>query len=132
MLKRLLPLALLCALPVLAETPNEAASAIHDLIAERNYEVLFPTRYTEWHKAEKEGVPKEKAIARLTRMFEKQHDMLLQLYAQLKDAEFTIAEAPIPQPTETGKMATAEVTLGERTIPFNLYEMKDGTWGFHL
>lgn len=35
MLKRLLPLALFCDLPVLAETPNEAASAIHDLIEER-------------------------------------------------------------------------------------------------
>ena len=132
MLKVFLPLILISALPLCAETPNEAATAIHDLIQNKNYEVLFPKRYTEWHKVEKEGVPPEKAIARLSGMFEKQHEILLSVYAQLKEAEFTLSETEIVQPTETGKMASATVTVRGKEIPFRLYEMKDGTWGFHL
>ena len=120
------------AVSVYAETPNEGAAAIRDLIAAKDYETLFPTRYTEWHKTEKAGVEKNQAIARLSQMFEKQHDTLLSVYKQLAEAEFTFSENEHAQVSETGRVATATVKLGTKKIPFRLYEKKDKTWGFHL
>ena len=123
---------LLSVVTVNAETPNEGSSAIHQLLKEKQYDVLFPTRYTEWHKTQAEGMAKQEAVAKLSKMFEKRHDVFLSIYKQLMEAEFTITEQDTPQPGETGKVATAQIQIGSNEIPFKLYEMKNGTWGFHL
>jgi hypothetical protein len=131
-LKTLVAFTLLTSAILHAETPNEGASVIHELIKERKYDILFPTRYSEWYKIEKEGIGKEEAVAKLSKMFEKQHGVLLSVYKQLSEATFTISEKENPQVSETGKVASATIELGSKEIPFKLYEMKDGTWGFHL
>ena len=133
-MKRILSLILLTLTAVVAnaETPQEAAKAIHDLIQAENYAELFPTRYSEWHKVEAEGVAPEKAIERLSAMFKKQREPMLSIYSQLAEAEFELSTKEKPQVSETGNIATATVKFGEREIPFKLYEMKSGLWGFHL
>ena len=116
----------------MAETPQEGAKAILDLIKARNYQELFPTRYSEWHKVEAEGVPVDKAVEKLSRMFEKKHEMIVGMYEQLATADFTMGKSEIVQKGETGDMATAEVTVGDKKVPFRLYKMENGKWGFHL
>ncbi len=125
-------LTLFCSAILHAETPNEGAAVIRDLIKEKKYEVLFPSRYSEWHKTEKEGLGKDEAVAKLSKMFEKRHEAFVSIYDQLAAAEFTISERENPQEGETGKVASTTIKLGSREVPFKLYEMKDGTWGFHL
>lgn len=134
MLKQLITLVALtfAAVTAHAETPQEAAKAIHDLLETENYAELFPARYSEWHKVAAEGVAPEQAIEKLAGMFKKQREPLLAIYSQLADADFTLGDYEYAQVTETGKVATATVKLGEREIPFKLYEMKNGLWGFHL
>ena len=131
-LRIFLTLMVLSAASVYAETPNEGAAAIRDLIQEKNYKVLFPSRYREWSKIEKEGVDKDDAIVKLSKMFDKKHEVLLSVYAQLQDAKFTISEKENPQISETGKIAVARIKIGSKEVPFKLYEMKNKTWGFHL
>ena len=123
---------LLTATGTYAETPQEGAAEILTLLKARNYAELFPARYSEWHKTETEGVPLEEAVKRLSRIFEKNHDMMVGVYEQLTKAEFTTGENEHAQISETGETATAEVTIGEKTVPFTLYKMKNGKWGFHL
>jgi|GEM_PF-4574022 len=130
--KTLIVFSLLASAILYGETPNEGAAVIRDLIKEKKYDVLFPSRYSEWHKTEKEGVGQDEAIRRLSVMFEKKHEVLLSIYEQLAESEFTISEYEYPQVTETGKVASAMVQFGSKAVPFKLYEMKDGTWGFHL
>lgn len=125
-------LGLLLTMAAQAETPQEAAQVIHDLIKSENYSKLFTTRYSEWHKVETDGITPEKAVEKLSGMFKKQREPLLAIYSQLAAADFTIETRDNPQISETGKVATATVKLGERDIPFKLYEMKSGLWGFHL
>ena len=43
-----------------SETPNEAATAIRDLIKEKKYDVLFSERYSEWYKVKEEGIGKDR------------------------------------------------------------------------
>lgn len=132
-LKIIVVLTLICSASAIhAETPNEGAAAIRDLIKEKKYDVLFPTRYSEWYKTEKEGIGKDEAVAKLSKMFEKRHDVFVSIYDQLASAEFTISEKENPQKGETGKVASTVIKVGTREVPFKLYEMKNGTWGFHL
>ncbi|HEY5653437.1 MAG TPA: hypothetical protein VIR63_03600 [Pontiella sp.] len=114
------------------ETPQAAAAVISELLQQRNYSTLFQERYSEWHKVEAEGVPPEVAISKLTALFEKQHDTLVDVYNQLAKAEFTINQNDIPQKTETGDVASATISLNGENIPYRLYKMKTGLWGFHL
>ncbi len=115
-----------------AETPNKAASEIHSLLASKDYDTLFKTRYSEWYKAKKENMKEEDAIKMLSQRFEKQHSILLSVYEQLKTAKFTISERENPQQSENGKVAQAMVTVNSKKLPFKLYQMKDDKWGFHL
>ena len=115
-----------------AETPAEGAAVIHELVKEKNYDVLFPTRYSEWYKVKKEGVAEDVAIAKLSKLFEKEHEVILSAYAQLTKADFTLSEQENPQISETGKVASAIVKISSKEIPFKLYEIKGGAWGFRL
>ena len=115
-----------------SETPNEAATAIRDLIKEKKYDVLFSERYSEWYKVKEEGIGKDEAVAKLSGMLEKQYDVVVSIYDQLATSDFTISEKENPQEGETGKVASTVIKVGTREVPFKLYEMKDGTWGFHL
>lgn len=117
---------------VFAETPKEGAAAILQLVTDRNYSVLFQQRYCEWYKVEAEGVEPEKAINKLSSMWEKNHEMMVQLYKQLANADFELSKNEKPQETETGDVATATVLIGEKKVPYSLYKMKSGRWGFHL
>jgi hypothetical protein len=130
--KFILLLSLFTVLSVHAETPKEGATAICELIKAENYTELFPSRYSEWYKIENEGIAPEQAIAQLSRGYQKQHEMILDVYSQLADAKFEISERENPQKSETGKVATATVTIGDKQRPFKLYEMKNGLWGFHM
>jgi hypothetical protein len=123
---------LCCAIISRAETPAEAAAEIHRLIQAKQYEMLFTQRYSEWHKIESSGESQEDAIKKLSAMFEKQIVMMLQVYQQLSQAEFSLGKSPHPQKSETGDTATATINLGHKEIPFTLHLMKSGVWGFHL
>jgi hypothetical protein len=114
------------------ETPNEGAAVIRDLIKEKNYEALFPARYSEWHKTEKEGMEESEAISKLSDMFEKRHEVYVSIFEQLTEAEFTISQSESPQISETGKVASTVIEVNSREVPFKLYEMTNGIWGFHL
>ena len=114
------------------ETPQGAAAAISDLLSNRDYSTLFQERYSEWHKVEAEGVEAEVAITRLSAMWEKQHDMLASVFKQLASAEFALSKSEMPQKTETGDVATANVSVNGKDITYRLYRMKNGLWGFHL
>lgn len=115
-----------------SETPNEAAAAIRDLIKEKEYDILFPERYSEWYKTKEEGIGKDEAVAKLSGMLEKRHELIVSIYDQLVTADFTVTEEGNPQESETGKVASTVIEVSTREVPFKLYEMKDGTWGFHL
>lgn len=115
-----------------AETPNEAASEIHALLASKSYETLFKTRYSEWYKVEKESMEEDEAVKKLSQVFEQQHSLLLSVYEQLKNAEYTISKNDNPQPSENGRVAQATITLQSKALPFKLYQMKNDKWGFHL
>ena len=123
---------LLGALTLNAETPQEGAKAIYELIKAENYTELFPSRYSEWYKVENEGIASDKAIARLSRGYQKNHEMILSIYTQLAEAEFELSQRENPQISETGEIATATVKMGEKERPFKLYKMKNGRWGFHM
>ena len=128
----ILLISLFTALSLNAETPQEGAKAICELVKAQNYSELFTTRYSEWYKVENEGIPADKAIAQLSRGYKKQHEMILSVYTQLAEAEFELSERAKPQVSETGEIATATVKLGEKERPFKLYKMKNGLWGFHM
>lgn len=119
------------ALTVGAETPNEGAKAILDLVKSKNYTDLFKTRYAEWYKVEADKVEPQKAVESLSGKWEKQHDLMLSLYEQLSTAEYELSSIDSPQASETGEVATTTVTLGQKKIPYKLYKMKSGLWGFH-
>ncbi|MEX0326767.1 MAG: hypothetical protein AB3N33_11840 [Puniceicoccaceae bacterium] len=133
LIKVLLPLALLFSSSLMAETetPNQAAAAILSLLEEKNYDSIFTTRYTEWYKVEAAGVEPAVALEKFSKRWEKQYDMLISVYQQLKDAEFQFESSEIKQPGETGRVAVTTVKLGEKELPFKLFEMENGTWGFH-
>lgn len=114
------------------ETPQDGAAAISDLLQKRDYSTLFQERYSEWHKVEAEGVEPEVAIKKLSAMWEKQHDMLASVFKQLASAEFALSKSEMPQKTETGDVATANVSVNGKDIAYRLYRMKNGLWGFHL
>ena len=115
-----------------AETPQEGAKAIRALIEAKKYEELFKTRYSEWHKVAKAGVSEEEAIVKMSKRFDLQHKVMMDLYGVLSTAKFEMGKAEIVQESETGKTATAKVKIGDKEIPFTLYEMKNGKWGFHM
>lgn len=119
------------ALLLQAETPQAAARAIHQLIQAENYVELFPARYTEWYKFEQQGIAQDQAIAQLARGFQGQRALILSVYSQLAKAEFKLSQRDNPQISENGKIATASVRLRDKEIPFTLYQMKNGLWGFH-
>ncbi len=128
----ILAIALICSNTLQAETPQEASKAIHALLVAKDYKTLFTTRYSEWHKVAKDGVEPDKAVEKLSSMFEKKHVILVDLYKSLSTAKFEMGKNEHAQESETGKTATAQVPIGDKEIPFTLYEMKNGKWGFHL
>ena len=132
MKKLIVFLSFIAALALNAETPQEGAKAIYELIKAENYAELFPTRYSEWYKVENEGIASDKAIAQLSRGYQKNHEMILSIYRQLAEAEFELSQREKPQVSETGEIATATVKMGEKERPFKLYKMKNGLWGFHM
>lgn len=136
MMKRIIvivfAIVMFCALEVAAETPQEGATAILKMLKARNYSDLFQQRYSEWHKVEAEGVKPEVAIKKLSTIWEKNYDMLVKLFEKLSNAQFKITKNDNPQKTETGDIATSTVTIGEKKIPYRLYKMKNGLWGFHM
>ena len=113
------------------ETPQDAAGTIAGLLEKRDYSTLFEQRYTEWYKVEAEGVAPEAAIKKLSSRWEKQHGMLLSVFKQLASAEFTLSKSDTPNQQETGDVATATITLNGKDIPYQLFKMKNGLWGFH-
>ena len=115
-----------------AETPKQGAEAMLKLLKERNYADLFQKRYTEFYKAEKEGVKPAQAIKQLSAMWERNHDMMLKLFEQLAKANFEMSKTERPQPSETGDIATCTIVMGEEKIPYQLYKMKTGLWGFRM
>ena len=57
--------------------------------------------------------------------------MLLSVFKQLASAEFTLSKSDTPNQQETGDVATATITLNGKDIPYQLFKMKNGLWGFH-
>ncbi len=115
-----------------AETPKDGAAAILKLLKDRSYSELFQKRYSEFYKAEAQGMKPEQAVEKLTEVFNKNYDRLLKQYEAMAKADFTIEKNPAPQQTETDEIATATVQIGETKTPCRLYKMKTGGWGFHL
>jgi hypothetical protein len=115
-----------------SETPSEAASTIGTLLKNRDYTTLFQERYSEWHKVETEGIEPEAAIAKLSGMFEKNHEMLVAMYDQLATADYAFSQNEMPQTSETGEIATATISVNGRELSVKLYKMTNGRWGFHL
>ena len=130
-MKKLLSLVLFSiALTAGAETPNEGAKTILDLVKAKNYADLFKTRYAEWYKVEAEKADPQAAVEKLSKRWEKQNATILSIYEQLSTAEYELGTMDNPQVSETGEVATATVTLGQKKIPFKFYKMKSGLWGF--
>ena len=121
-----------CAVDAIAETPQEGASKILKFLKAKNYSDLFQQRYTEWYKAEEAGMKTEKAIDKLSARWEKNHEMMVNLYEQLSKAKFEFSKNQNPQKTETGDVATAKVTIAGKQVPYRLYKMSNGLWGFHM
>ena len=80
------------------------------------------------------GLPKETqtAIKKLTPMWEKNHGIMVNLFEQLSQSEFTLTKDEKYLKTETGDVATAKVTIQGKEIPYRLYKMKNGLWGFRM
>ena len=118
---------------VFAETPKEAAKALKALYEAKDFEKLVKERYTELHKA-KNDKDVQKIIDMISGQFsnEKNLKMILTIYDQLINTEPTIEEKANPQKSESGKVAVFKVKFGDKELPFKLYEMKNGKWGFHL
>ena len=114
-----------------AETPKEASKAILELLNKKDYDSIFRKRYTEIHKAKTEDQVK-KVIKSLSKAWSKNHQMFVQMFTELSKKEFTISDHKHAQKTETGRKATATIKMGKKEFPYNLYEMKNGTWGFHM
>jgi hypothetical protein len=125
-------LVLCCAVTAAAETPKEGAAEILKLLADKNYTELFPARYTEWYKTEEDGAEPEVAVEKLAGMWEKNYAMMTELFTQLTEADFVITQDEQHQKTETGDVATATVTIGGQEVPYRLFKMNNGLWGFHL
>ncbi len=121
-----------CALGVAAEPPQEGSKAMLKMLKERNYDALFKQRYSEWYKVEAEGKNSDEAIQKLSSIWEKNYDMMVSLFEQLAGAEYELSKNENPQISETGDVATATVSIGEKKVPYPLYKMKSGLWGFHL
>ena len=121
-----------CAVDAIAETPQEGASKILEYLEGKNYSDIFQHRYTEWYKAEAAGMKTKTAIDKLSTRWEKNHGVMVNLYKQLSKAEFKFSKNQNPQKTETGDVATAKVTIGGKEVPYRLYKMKNGLWGFHM
>ena len=114
-----------------AETPNEASKAILELIKKKDYESIVRKRYSEIHKAKTEEEVK-RVIDMLSKRWGKDNQIVISIFEQLSTAKFTTSKNNNPQKTETGRIATASFKLGDKTIPYKLYEMKNGLWGFHM
>jgi len=121
-----------CVIGAFAETPQEGAATMFKLLKERNYSELFQQRYAEWYKVAAEGREPAEAIKQLSSVWERNYDMMVSLYEQLAGAEYEMGKTDAPQQTETGETATGSVSIGGKTIPYTLYKMKSGLWGFHL
>ncbi len=133
MIKRLLLLIVfLTGAGLSAETPREGAKAILELVKDRNYAVIFNERYAEWHKVEDAKRRPEEAIQKLSLGWELNRDMVLSIFKQLSKADYEIGTNPDPQESETGEIAVTTVIIGDRTIPYQLYKLKSGLWGFHM
>ena len=132
-MKRTLIALVMCgAFGATAETPQEGATAILKLLKDRNYTDLFSQRYSEWHKVEASGKTPEEAVKKLSALWERNYDMMVTLFEQLSKAEYKLSKSEIQQKSETGDMATGTVSIGDKTIPYRLYKMKNGRWGFHM
>ena len=68
----------------------------------------------------------------MSTIFEKNYDMMVKLFEQLTSCEYELSKREKPQKTETGDIASGTVLLGEKKIPYRLYKMKSGLWGFHM
>ena len=120
------------AVDAFAESPQEASSTILKLLKDKNYSDLFQQRFTEWYKAEAEGIETQTAIKKLTPRWEKNHGIMVNLFEQLSQSEFTLTKDEKYLKTETGDVATAKVTIQGKEIPYRLYKMKNGLWGFRM
>ena len=114
-------IALLCGVSLQAETPQEGAKAIHALIEAKEYETLFTTRYTEFHKLKKAGLNQEEAVVKMSTRFDRQHEVMMDLFGFLSTAKFDMGKLEVVLESETGKTATAKVKIGQEMIPYTLY-----------
>ena len=128
----LVVLVMCCALGAVAETPQEGSKAILEMLKERNYDELFKQRYSEWYKVEAEGKKPDEAIQKLSAIWERNYGTMINLFEQLADAEYELSRNENPQRSETGDVATGTVSLGEKKMPYPLYKLKSGLWGFHM
>ena len=103
-----------------------------ELVKERNYTVIFTERYAEWHKVEDAKRRPEEAVQKLSSGWELNRDMILSIFKQLSKSKFELGTNPDPQESETGEIATTYVIIGDRKIPYTLYKLKSGVWGFHM
>lgn len=135
MKKRVVAIAIIvfcCAMKAAAETPQEGAAVILNLLEGRNYSDLFQQRYSDWYKVEAEGVEPEAAIKKLSGFMEKNYDTLIILFENLAHTEFEISTREKSRETEAGDVATATIAIDGKEIPYRLYKMKNGLWGFDM
>lgn len=118
------------ALSTAAETPQEAATTILNLLKERNYEALFQQRYSQWHRVKAEGG--DAAITKLSAVWERDYDKALLLFQQLSTADYKLGKSERPRTGETGEIATATVSIDGEALPYQLFRMKSGLWGFQM
>lgn len=116
------------------ETPQQAAAAIVGLLKNEDYQALVLERYSEWERTKNmpETGSQEEALEKVSSMFERRRDQMIEVYELLAKAEFTVKENERPQPGETDKMAVASFTYNGRQGEAKLYLMESGRWGFHL
>ena len=112
------------------EKPAQALDVLITLYEKKDFDTLVRERYTEIHKAKSDT-----EIKKLIEKYKKRYadaDKLKQVvdfYKSAKKVKAIIGKAEIPQKTETGRVARFTLKSGPT---LTLYEMKSGTWGFHL
>ena len=132
MAKVLAILTLFISVAAFAETPQEGASEIFELLKKEDYESIFKTRYAERYKIEKEDMSAEEAIQKLSKPWKRNYVLYLEVYEQLSKAEFKLSKTDNPQVSQTGEVAVTDVLIQGNKVQFKLYKMKSGYWGFQL
>ena len=122
-----------CSLSVSAETAIEGLKEIKALYEAKNFEKLIKERYSEIHKA-KDDAEVEKIIGFMKKRFgnEKNLNMVLKIYEGAEKVEPVIMKNPSPNESEDENMAVFKIKFHGKELPFNLYQMKNGKWGFHF